>query len=97
MVSDGNGNFVYTVPEGSGIAEYKFTRGSWNTVEGNATGNYLPNRTFTFSGTAQTLNLTIQSWEDLGAGNASTAASNAVSYTHLDVYKRQKHKTILKF
>ncbi|MBE2274110.1 MAG: alpha/beta hydrolase [Flavobacteriales bacterium] len=76
MVSDGNGNFVYTVPEGSGIAEYKFTRGSWSTVEGNATGNYLPNRTFTFSGTAQTLNLTIQSWEDLGAGNASTAASN---------------------
>ena len=76
MVSDGNGNFVYTVPEGSGIAEYKFTRGSWNTVEGNATGNYLPNCTFTFSGTAQTLNLTIQSWEDLGAGNPSTAASN---------------------
>ena len=76
MVSDGNGNFVYTVPEGSGIAEYKFTRGSWSTVEGNATGNYLPNRTFTFSGTAQTLNLTIQSWEDLGAGNPSTAASN---------------------
>ena len=76
MVSDGNGNFVYTVPEESGIAEYKFTRGSWSTVEGNATGNYLPNRTFTFSGTAQTLNLTIQSWEDLGAGNPSTAASN---------------------
>lgn len=76
MVADGAGNFVYTVPEGTGTAEYKFTRGTWNTVEGNATGNYLPNRTFTFTGTPQTLNQTIQSWEDLGAGNPSTAASN---------------------
>ena len=76
MTPDGMGNFVYTVPEGSGNAGYKFTRGSWNTVEGNANGQYLPDRTFGFTGNPQTLNLTIQSWEDLGAGNPSTAASN---------------------
>ena len=76
LVSDGNGNLIYTVPEGTGSAEYKFTRGSWPTVEGNATGSYLPNRNFSFTGSPQTLNLTVQSWEDLGAGNPSTAASN---------------------
>ena len=76
LAADGSGNFVYTVPEGSGSAEYKFTRGSWPTVEGNAVGQYLPNRTFTFTGSPQTLNLTVQSWEDLGAGNPSTASSN---------------------
>jgi len=76
MVADSAGNYTYTVPEGSGTLEYKFTRGSWATVEGNTAGGQLPNRTATFTGSAQTLNLTIQTWEDLGAGNPSTAASN---------------------
>lgn len=76
MVADGSGNYNYTIPEGSGVLEYKFTRGSWPTAEGNATGGYVPNRTATFSGSPQSLNLTVQSWEDLGAGNPSTAASN---------------------
>lgn len=77
MVSDGNGNYSFTVPEGSGILEYKFTRGAWSSVEVNATGNDIPNRTANFTGSPQTLNLTVQSWKDLGGvGNPSTAASN---------------------
>lgn len=62
------------VIEGSGAIQFKFTRGNWQKVEGNATGSYLPNRIFTF-GTADTLFLTILSWEDLG-GTGSTAAQN---------------------
>ena len=67
-----------TIPEGTGSVQYKFTRGgSWSTTEGNATGGFLPNRSFTFTGSPQTLNLTIQSWEDIsGSGNNSTAAAN---------------------
>ena len=76
LVKDGTGNYTYTIPEGTGVLKYKFTRGSWPTVEGNATGTYLPDRTATFTGNPQTLNLTVQSWEDLGGGNPSTAASN---------------------
>lgn len=76
LVADGSGNYIYTIPEGSGAVEYKFTRGTWPTAEGNATGSYRPNRTATFTGSPQTLNLTVLSWEDLGAGNPSTAASN---------------------
>ena len=36
----------------------------------------MPNRSFTFTNLPQTINLTIQSWEDLGSGATSTAASN---------------------
>lgn len=61
---------------GSGNIEFKFTRGSWQKVEGNAAGGYLPNRIFTF-GSADTLFITIQSWEDLGSTN-STAAENVI-------------------
>ena len=77
MTADGSGNYTYTVPEGSAVLEYKFTRGAWSSVEANATGNDIPNRTANFTGSPQTLNLTVQSWKDLGgAGNPSTAASN---------------------
>lgn len=76
MQPDGLGAFQITIPEGTGTVEYKFTRGSWSTVEGNANGGFLPNRSFTFTGNPQTINLSILSWEDLGGGNNSTAASN---------------------
>ncbi len=76
MQPDGLGAFQITIPEGTGTVEYKFTRGSWPTVEGNANGGFLPNRSFTFTGNPQTINLSILSWEDLGGGNNSTAASN---------------------
>ncbi len=71
----GNGHYQIIIPEGTGTVEYKFTRGSWATVEGNANGGFLPNRSFTFTGNPQAINVTILSWEDLG-GSSSTAASN---------------------
>lgn len=75
--SDGLGAWTIIIPEGTGTAEYKITRGSWASVEGNASGSYLPNRTFTFTGLPQTINITVQSWEDIsGSGSTSTAASN---------------------
>lgn len=73
---DGLGNFKVTIPKGTGTVSYKFNRGSWATVEGNATGSFLTNRSFTFTNSPQTINLTILSWEDLGSGSKSTAASN---------------------
>ncbi|OYU84970.1 MAG: alpha-dextran endo-1,6-alpha-glucosidase [Flavobacterium sp. BFFFF2] len=77
LQADGPGAWAITIPEASGSCSFKFTRGSWTMVEGNASGSYLPNRTANFTGTAQTLTLSILSWEDLaGSGTASTAASN---------------------
>jgi predicted alpha/beta superfamily hydrolase len=74
---DGFGAYEIIIPQGTGTVEYKFTRGSWATVEGNASGGYLPNRSFTFTDSPQTINLTIQSWEDIsGSGSNSTAAAN---------------------
>ena len=71
----GNGQYQIVIPEETGTVSYKFTRGSWATVEGNATGGFLPDRSFAFTANPQTINLTIQSWEDLGT-SSSTAASN---------------------
>ncbi|PWA05082.1 alpha/beta hydrolase [Flavobacterium psychrotolerans] len=77
LQSDGLGSWQIIIPEGKGTVNFKFTRGSWPTDEGNASGGFLPNRTFTFTGLPQTLNFTILSWEDIsGSNSVSTAASN---------------------
>ncbi|MCO6476154.1 MAG: T9SS type A sorting domain-containing protein [Phaeodactylibacter sp.] len=69
--------------------QFKFTRGSWETVEGNADGGFLPNRTYSYSGGADTLGLQILSWEDVGGG--STAAPN-VSVLSQDFFMPQLNR-----
>lgn len=68
-----NGVYQIVIPEGSGTVSFKFTRGSWASVEANASGQDIPNRTFTFTGSPQVINLSVLRWKDLVA---STAASN---------------------
>jgi hypothetical protein len=46
-----NGDYWIDLPPGSGQIEFKFTRGSWESVEGNENGGFRPNRTFIY-GTA---------------------------------------------
>lgn len=79
----GNANFrlnssgiyqrIITINNLSGNQTFKFTRGTWETVEGNASGGYLPDRSHTVVAN-DTLFLTIQSWE--GNASNSTAANN---------------------
>ncbi len=71
---------VYRIvlPSGSETAKFKFTRGSWETVEGTATGGFVPDRTFNYS-TGLQLNLNVLGWEDKksgGGGTGSTALPN---------------------
>lgn len=66
----------------TGTVEFKFTRGGWETVEGNANGGFLPNRTIQYNGGEQIEELSILSWEDLDGGSTgnSTAADNVSSF-----------------
>lgn len=70
-----DGTFSITITPAAGLLEFKFTRGDWATVEGNAFGGYLPNRTFNYTGGEAELEIDILTWEDLGPG-WSTAAEN---------------------
>lgn len=68
----------------AGALEFKLTRGSWATVEGNASGGFLPNRTFSYNGTPTTLVLNVQSWEDLGTGGGGSNSTAAANVTIID-------------
>jgi len=56
------GFYEVTIPQGTGTVECKFTRGSWATVEGNATGGYRPNRSYTYASGPQVIAFPILSW-----------------------------------
>ncbi|MDX1939991.1 MAG: alpha/beta hydrolase-fold protein [Saprospiraceae bacterium] len=73
-----NGTYQITINPPSGQLEFKFTRGSWATVEGNAEGSARPNRVLQYNGQAQTVEFSILSWEDLSGQTpqGSTAAYN---------------------
>lgn len=77
MQSDGLGNKQIVIPQGTGTVSFKFTRGSWATVEKDANGNEIADRTFTFTSQPQTINLSVLNWADLsGNTGTSTAAAN---------------------
>lgn len=89
LTEKGNGVYEIIINPTPGTVEFKFTRGSWATVEGNANGGFLPNRTFNYTGSAATIVLQIQSWE--GAGSNSTAAPN-VSILSSNFYMPQLNR-----
>ncbi|MEN0006467.1 MAG: alpha/beta hydrolase-fold protein [Bacteroidota bacterium] len=87
LVAQSDGSFTLTLTPSPGLLEFKFTRGSWATVEGGANGGFRPNRTLNYNGGMQEVNIVIQSWEDQGGDN-STASDN-VSVLSTDFYMPQ--------
>jgi alpha-amylase len=74
-----NGALELTLPDSvRGVIEFKFTLGSWETVETDASGGGVPNRSFTIPRTgAVTLTATVASWSGgKHAARASTASSS---------------------
>ena len=72
-----DGVYTLTIDPPAGTLLFKFTRGSWPTVEGNSDNQFLPDRSFSYDGTPTTYTTTIEGWEDAGDGGAnSTAAAN---------------------
>lgn len=63
-----DGTYSLTKDLAAGLLEFKFTRGNWDAVEGNASGGFRPNRQYNYNGATQTLELKILSWEDLSGG-----------------------------
>lgn len=77
MQKNAEGKWSITLPAqtaGSSI-EYKFTRGSWSTVEKGLSGEEIQNRVYVFGGSS-VVNVTVFKWADEGGASTSTAAAN---------------------
>jgi len=75
LINNGDGTYYITFTPAIGTLEYKFTRGSWTSVEGNAQGQEIANRTLSYSGSQQAVDVSILSWKNNGSGTG-TAAEN---------------------
>jgi predicted alpha/beta superfamily hydrolase len=67
---------VITIPQMTGTMQFKFTLGSWQTVEKGPNGEEIGNRTYTFGGNGDTVSVQIASWAGVTGG--STAADNVI-------------------
>lgn len=77
LSSNGDGIYEITFIPTTNNLQFKFTRGSWETVEGDSNGQFIPNRNLEYTGEASTTELNILGWEDNGGGgNNSTASAN---------------------
>lgn len=63
------------IPEGKGTIPFKITRGNWAKAEADSSGNDTGNRSFSFTGSPQTIDLVIRGWKAQVA-SVSTAATN---------------------
>ncbi len=94
LVDQGNGVYAITL-QVSGSIQYKYTRGSWASVEGNSAGTYRPNRSLTVSA-GDTIRDTILSWEDLGsAGGNSTAQPNVTRIPGFYMTQLNRNRAVL--
>ncbi|MET4108034.1 alpha/beta hydrolase-fold protein [Hymenobacter sp. UYP22] len=67
-----DGTYQLTLPASvTGTVEFKFTRGSWATVESDAQGTDIGNRRYTTGSGPATVDLQIAGWKDLGSGGGS--------------------------
>jgi predicted alpha/beta superfamily hydrolase len=80
LVNKGNGKYSITLLPSSGTVEFKFTRGAWSSVEGNASGSFQANHSLSYTaGTVKSLDLPILSWEDGGNGTGTTVTQTAAA------------------
>ncbi len=61
-----SGSYSLTVPPSLGTLEYKFTRGSWATIETDADNRAIPNRHYVFGRRPQVVEQQVLNWEDSG-------------------------------
>lgn len=71
MTSIGDGKYIITINPAPGQVEFKFTRGSWETVEGSIAGLPQPSHKVFYNGQPKTVEVVVLSWPDVlsGGGN----------------------------
>lgn len=73
-----NSDLTYSIKFTPSIGQikFKFTRGSWSTVEGNGQGGFITDRVASYDGSPKTISLSIEGWE--GQNNLASTASPQV-------------------
>ncbi len=74
-----NDHYTITLPKELKQIQYKFTQGSWNSVECDMKGLSIENRSYTFNKLNDTLKVKIVGWDNLFDKKINTTASKNVT------------------
>lgn len=77
-------------PNSTAIA-FKFTRGTWATVEKGSSGEEINDRTFTY-GNGDTVHIIIYNWADNGGGGGGSTAASNVKIMSTDFFMPQLNR-----
>lgn len=69
-------HYWITIPKYRASIDFKFTQGTWETVECQRDGNPKENRHYTFTGKDETVEVAILNWQDEQLEKPSTASNN---------------------
>jgi predicted alpha/beta superfamily hydrolase len=70
-----DGSYTVTFTPSASALEFKFTQYNWSPPEATLQGGYRANRTLTYNGGVQTVNLTIDCWEGPSCANPTSNGS----------------------
>ena len=77
-----DGSYFLTLPPSRGLIEYKFTRGSWDTIETDADNHPLPNRRYLLGRGPREVAQQVLNWQDQG-GFVPSAWHSASPNVHI--------------
>ena len=93
LTNNGNGTHSITFTPEVGELLFKFTRGGWETVEGNENGGFVLDREYIYNGGVMSEDFTIAGWEDLdGTGGGNSTAADNVYLLDDDFYMPQLNR-----
>ena len=90
----GGGKYMITLNPVPGQVEFKFTRGSWATVEGNLGGLTQPSHKVYYNGQPKTIEVIILSWPDLlNGGNSLNPTNGSINVLSENYFIPQLNRT----
>ena len=86
--------YSITLPKNEGVINYKFTQGSWKTVETDIDGNSLENRTFIFGDKNEIVKVQIFNWEDQSPKKSTTANNVSILSEEFNILQLDRKRRI---
>ncbi len=94
LTKDSLGRWNIKLNLSPGTYQFKFTRGSWATVEGTADGKVIGNRSYQYTGGQKTSLLTIAGWEGLSSNPSTASPQVSVLSTSFYMPQLQRNRKV---
>lgn len=89
-----DGQYFITLPPQNGTVQFKFTRGSWESVEVDETGRQIENRKYTFNMPKDTVKLTVKKWSESTMPHSTASENVKIFYKAIHVPQLRRKRRI---